>query len=196
MSKKTAASWIKTFGKSWISKEDTHSHSNDNIYIYKGEEWWALGQNWGTSFKHTSMSFQHLYDFSCLQIPYISFIILAASHYPFPASNAKTSRYAIFWIGMTYIGFQTSCGLVIPKTDSTIVCGWENIFRIWRKLNVLTWEFAINTPKFIEWKNSELLYMLRTRWRYDPLLKFWDIVHHWCSKSGWKDEHERKKNIK
>lgn len=61
------------------------------------------------------MPFQHLHDFSTLQIPDVYFAILRARNNPFSYTrNTEASKQAIATVHMTSVSFETPSSVIVP----------------------------------------------------------------------------------
>jgi len=65
-------------------------------------------------------------------------VVLASGNYPFSTCDTETCRYAVLVVDMSYVRLETSSGLIVPQTNSTVMCCGEDVFRVRRKLNLLT----------------------------------------------------------
>lgn len=74
------------------------------------------------------MTFQYLNNFSCLQIPNIRLVVLAASHDPLSTRHAEARRYAVLCVDMAEICLETARCLVVPQADGAIMCRRKNVF--------------------------------------------------------------------
>lgn len=60
------------------------------------------------------MTFQYLNNLSCLQIPNVRLMVLAAGHNPLPTRHAEARRYAVLCIDVAEICLETARCLVVP----------------------------------------------------------------------------------
>ena len=56
---------------------------------------------------------------------------------PLVARDTETSGDAVLFVLVARVGFETTCGLVVPQPDGAVVCGGEDVSRVGRELDVL-----------------------------------------------------------
>lgn len=65
-------------------------------------------------------------------------MILTSSDYPFSTCDTETCRDAVLVVDMSYVRLETSSGLIVPQTNSAVMGRREDVFRVRRKLDLLT----------------------------------------------------------
>lgn len=64
-------------------------------------------------------------------------MILTPSYDPFPTRDAETRRDTVLVVDVADVGFEASCGLVVPKTNRAVVGCGEDVFGVGRELDLL-----------------------------------------------------------
>lgn len=83
------------------------------------------------------MALEDLDDLARLEIPYIGFVIFAASYDPLTARDAEARRNAVLHVCVPCVRFQAACGLVVPQTNRAVVCRRQDVLRVGGELDVL-----------------------------------------------------------
>ena len=110
------------------------------------------------------MTIEDLHDFPSLQIPQVYFVIFAARHDPFASSDAETRADTVFGVLMTDVGLQAARRLEVPQPYGAVVGGGEYVFRVGRKLYVLTVQGKLyRSPLVFFGIINKVCY--RTKWR-------------------------------
>ena len=102
----------------------------DNVYAHKATTHRNGDDDVGVALKC-------LHDLPALEVPQVHLVVLAAGDDPLAARHAEARRDAVLLVRVPDVRLETARRLPVPQPDRAVVRGGEDVFGVWRELDVL-----------------------------------------------------------